>query len=280
MQSNVKIAVVQNEPRLMKNEENLRNILHSTKEAAHHHANLIVFPECSLTGYVFQSREEASPFSETVPGPSTDRLSNLCRELKVHVIFGLLERENDSLYNAAALIGPQGFISGYRKNHLPILGVDRFVDVGDKPFTVYQTPIGNIGLEICYDIAFPEASRVMALLGADILVVPANFPKVIGDKLNYMVMARAIENTVHVVLADRIGNERGCSFAGLSKIVDSSGEIVSLANPDKEEIIYGEISLELARQKHLVLIPGEMESNRIKDRRPDLYNVITESARH
>ena len=278
MSNKIKIAAVQMEPKLMETRENLENILRAVRKAADNQANLIVFPECSLTGYIFSSRQEALPFAETIPGSSTEKVISLCQELKVYVIFGLLEKENDRLFNAAAFLGPQGLIGKYRKNHLPFMGVDRFVDPGDKPFQVYQTPIGNIGLQICYDILFPESSRVMTLLGADILALSTNFPsaQTRGEKITtYVVSARAIENRVHVVSTDRVGNERGFSFAGLSKIVDASGEILGLASADKEEIIYGEVSLESARQKHLTHIPGEWEVDQIKDRRPELYGMIT-----
>jgi predicted amidohydrolase len=277
MSDRIKIAAAQMAPKLMGNEANLKAMLSAVREAAVNQAKLVVFPECGLTGYVFCGREEALPFAETLPGPSTEELSSLCRELGVYVIFGLLEREGDRLFNAAALVGPQGFIAGYRKNHLPFLGVDRFVDIGDRPFQVHKTPIGNIGIYICYDIVFPESSRVMTLMGADILVLPTNFPQVRRETLStYVVTARAIENRVHVVSADRIGSERGYSFAGLSKIVSASGKILGLASPDKEEIIYGEVSLDLARQKHHIIIPGEYEVDYIADRRPELYGVITE----
>jgi predicted amidohydrolase len=277
MSDRIKIAAVQMAPKLMRNEANLKAMLSAVRGAAVSQAKLIVFPECSLTGYMFCSREEALPFAETLPGPSTEKLNSLCRELGVYVIFGLLEREDDRLFNAAALVGPQGFIAGYRKNHLPFLGVDRFVDTGDRPFQVHQTPIGNIGIYICYDIVFPESSRVMTLMGADILALPTNFPQVRRETLStYIVSARAIENRVHVVSADRVGSERGYSFAGLSKIVSASGKILGLASPDREEIIYGEVSLDLARQKHHIIIPGEYEVDYIADRRPELYGVITE----
>lgn len=280
MPQKVKIAAVQTNPKLMKPGENLESILSAVEEAADNQANLIVFPECSLTGYIFHSREEALPFAETIPGPGTEKLMSLCKELKVYVIVGLLEKEGDRLFNAAALVGPQGLIAKYRKNHLPLLGVDRFVDRGDKPFEVHRTPIGNIGLYICYDIIFPESSRIMTLLGADILALPTNFPHGRGEIIStYVVTTRAIENRVHVVSADRVGRERGHSFAGLSKIVDASGDILGLASPDKEEIIYGEVSLESARQKHVTVIPGEHEVNYLKDRRPELYGAITQTIR-
>ena len=276
MSDKVKVAAAQTDPKLMKISENLEGMVSAVRKAAANQANLIVFPECSLTGYLFSSREEALPFAETIPGPSTERLFSLCRELKVYVISGLLEKEGDSLFNAVALVGPQGLIAGYRKNHLPFLGIDRFANLGDRPFQVHPTPIGNIGMHICYDILFPESARIMTLLGADIIVLSTNFPQGRGEALNCTARARAIENKVHIVLADRVGTERGFAFAGMSNIVNATGEVLSLASPDKEEIIYGEVSLEAARQKHRIFIPGEWEIDNIRDRRPELYGIIAQ----
>jgi predicted amidohydrolase len=273
----VKIAAVQTNPRLMKNEENLESIIARIREAADGHANLIVCPECSITGYIFQSREEALPFAEAIPGPSTGKLTTLCKELGVYAVVGLLEKDNDRLFNAAMFTGPDGLIGKYRKNHLPFLGIDRFVDRGDKPFEVYRTPIGNIGIEICYDIIFPESSRIMALKGADILTLPTNFPKGRGEMITeHVVTTRAMENRVHVVAANRIGTERGHAFSGRSKIMSASWDTLALASPDREEIIYSEVNLEVTRQKRDIIIPGEHEVDFIRDRRPELYGVITE----
>ena len=272
----IKIASVQMDPRLMQVEENLASMMSAARKASQNQAKLIVFPECSLTGYVFSSREEALPYAETIPGPSTEALLSICQELGVYIVFGLLEKEGDKLFNALSFVGPEGFMASYRKNHLPFLGIDRFVDKGNRPFQVHSTPIGNIGLHICYDILFPESARIMALLGADIIVLSTNFPHGRGETLNCVVRARAIENKVNMVSSDRVGAERGFSFAGLSNIVNATGEITSLASPDKEEIIYGEVSLEAARQKHRVFVPGEWEIDNIGDRRPEIYGVITQ----
>ena len=271
-----KIAAVQTNPKLMSPGENLEGIINAAREAEANRAKLIVFPECALTGYIFHSREEALPYAETIPGPSTEKLSSLCKELQVYAIFGLLEKEGDKLFNVAAFIGPEGLIGKYRKNHLPFMGIDRFVDRGDKPFEVYQTPIGNVGIEICYDIMFPENSRVMVLKGADILAVPTNFPQGRGEMITeHVVTTRAIENRVYVVTANRIGNERGNGFSGMSKIVSGSWDTLALASLDKEEIIYAEVDLDVVRRKRDIIMPGQHETDFIKDRRPELYGEIT-----
>jgi predicted amidohydrolase len=281
MLDKIKIAGVQMDPKLMKPKENLDKIIEAMKTTAAVRADLIIFPELCLTGYVFSDRQEALPLAESIPGPSTDRLVSLCKEFNVHVIFGLLEKEEDKLYNAAALLGPDGLIGKHRKIHLPCLGVDRFVDPGDKPFRVYETAIGKIGMQICYDLMFPESSRVLALLGADILAVPTNYsprPWGRGNKISsYVIPARALENRVHIAAVDRIGTERGFSFVGRSSIFNALGEKLAEAHNDREEIIYGEVSLMMARQKHTVVIAKEWEVNGVEDRRPEMYGEITKS---
>ena len=277
MRDKIKIAAVQMEPRIMEIRENLDKILLKTRTAADSGADLIVFPECALTGYVFSSREEAIPFAETVPGPSTDELADCCQKLGVYVIAGLLEIDDNKCFNAAILLGPEGLIGKYRKNHLPFLGIDRFLDPGDEPFRVYKTPIGNIGIHICYDCNFPESARVMALLGADILALPTNWPEGRGKVTKYVVVTRAYENKIHLVAANRIGRERGTKFIGQSKIVDAWGNTLAEADSDSEQIICSEVSLAEAREKHIICKAGEFELDFMRDRRPELYGKISET---
>jgi len=276
MRDKIKIAAVQMNPKIMRSRENLDKILLKTRSAASNGADLIVFPECALTGYVFASREEAIPFMETIPGPSTDRLIACCKELSVHVVVGLLEIDAGRCFNVAVLMGPQGLVGKYRKNHLPFLGIDRFVDPGDEPFQVYKTPVGNIGIHICYDCNFPESARVLTLLGADILTLPTNWPEGRGKVAQYVINTRAYENKVHLVAVNRVGRERGVGFIGSSKIIDAWGDTLAEAGSDNEEIIYAEVALVEARQKRIVFKAGEFELDFIGDRRPELYGKVTE----
>ena len=275
MPDKVKIAAVQMEPKIMANRENLDKMLLEARRAAKSGAELIVFPECILSGYLFTSREEAIPFMEPVPGPATGELADCCRELGIHIIVGLLEIDKGSCFNTAVLVSPQGLVGKYRKTHLPFLGVDRFIDPGNQPFQVYPTQIGNIGLHICYDCNFPESARVMALSGADILALPTNWPEGRDRISKYVVNTRALENKVHLVAANRVGTECGTRFIGHSKIVDAWGDTLAEASGDNEEIIYAEISLKEARQKHIIFKPGEFEMDFLSDRRPELYGDLT-----
>ena len=134
----VKLAAVQMEPQLMEVERNLAKIKEMTKIAASARAELIVFPECSLTGYMFLSREEARQSSECVPGNATEEVTSVCKSNNVYIVFGLIEKEGAMLFNTAVLIGPQGLVGKYKKTHLPCIGVDRFLDAGNLPFKVLR----------------------------------------------------------------------------------------------------------------------------------------------
>ncbi|OGN89484.1 MAG: hypothetical protein A2158_04040 [Chloroflexi bacterium RBG_13_46_14] len=178
--------------------------------------------------------------------------------------------------NTALLVSPQGITGTYRKTHLPFLGVDRFVDPGEGPFRVYNTSAGILGMHICYDCNFPENARVMTLLGAEILILPTNWPDGRNKVPEFVVNTRAYENKVAVVAVDRVGTERGANFIGRSKIVNALGDTLAEAGSDKEEIIYAQIDLNDSRNKRYIFKRGEFELDFIGDRRPELYDEIKE----
>ncbi len=273
------IAGVQTDCRLGDVAHNLAAVRTKLRDAAHHGAQLVVFPECALSGYCFTSKDEARRAAEPLPGPATDALAADCRELNVHVVVGLLERAGDRLYNAAALVGPGGFVAAYRKAHLPCLGVDRFTDRGDRPFAVHDLGGLRVGMSICYDSSFPEASRVLALAGADLIVLPTNWPPQAVNTARLLVPARALENRVYYAAVNRVGEERGFRFIGLSRVADVTGDLLAASDDDAETILYAQIDPERARRKRIVNIPGEYEVDRVRDRRPELYGPLTERVR-
>jgi predicted amidohydrolase len=269
-----KIAAVQMDCKLADPTHNLAVMRTRLREAARQGARLVIFPECALTGYCFESRDEAFPLSEPLPGPMTDALAADCRELNVFAVAGLLERDGDKFYNAAALVGPRGFVAGYRKAHLPCLGVDHFSTPGDRPFAVHDIDGLRVGMNICYDGSFPEASRCLMLLGADLIVLPTNWPPGAVSTIKYLVQCRALENNVYYAAVNRVGEERGFRFVGQSRIVACSGELLAAAGEAEETILYAEIDPSVARNKHIVRILGKHEVHRAKDRRPDLYGPL------
>ncbi len=272
--SPIRVAAVQMEPRIGEVDANLKAILRRFREATAAGARLVVFPECALTGYGFESRDEAMSHAEPIPGPSTRELAAACAEAGAFAVLGLLERDGDGLYNVATLIGPGGVVGTYRKIHLPFLGVDRFVTPGDRPLAVLDAGGVRVGMHICYDGTFPETGRVLTLLGADVLVLPTNWPVQSTTTAEHLPACRAIENVVYVMAVDRVGEERGCSFAGRSSIAGPGGEILAMAGPTEETILHAEVDPALARRKRLVRVPGKYELDRIADRRPSFYAAI------
>jgi len=272
----MRVAVAQIEPALAENERNLDACLARIEEAAAAGAELLVLPECAIPGYMFDSLDEAMPFAEEIPGPTTEALVGACRKLGMHVVCGLLERDGDLLRNAAVLVGPDGLIGTYRKTHLPFLGVDRFVTPGEE-LAVHDTPLGRIGVEICYDLRFPEVTRTLALRGADIVAHPTNFPMAAKVQTEVITRARAAENRIFLLTANRVGKERWGEFCGWSQIVDPYGKRLAEAGEREEILLVAEIDLELARDKDYV-IPGEYELYLFRDRRPELYGLLVEDA--
>ena len=268
------VAAAQIEPKLAEPERNLEACLARLEEAAAAGAELLVLPECAIPGYMFESAEEALPFAEEVPGPSSELLERESRRLGMHVVCGLLERDGDTLRNAAVLVGPDGLVGTYRKTHLPFLGVDRFVFPGDE-LTVYDTPLGRIGVEICYDLRFPEVTRTLALRGADIVAHPTNFPIAAKLQTELITVARAAENRIYLLTANRVGKERLGEFCGWSQIVDPYGTRLAEAGETEEALLVADVDLEKARDKDYV-IPGEYELYLFGHRRPELYGAIVE----
>jgi predicted amidohydrolase len=270
-----KLAGVQMDVTLGDVEGNLRRIRQSCDQAAQAGARLVLFPECATSGYCFGSAAEALPYALTADAPQWQEVAHP----KVHSVIGFLEREGERLYNAAALVGPTGVEAVYRKVHLPHIGVDRFVSPGDRPFAVQEVDGVRIGMHICYDGSFPEAARVLTLLGADLLLLPTNWP-MSAKMVVPLCLARAVENHVYYAAINRIGSERGYTFIGQSQILAPGGEILAQADGTTETILYATIDPEQARNKKLVRIAGEHHIDRLADRRPQWYGLISESAKH
>jgi predicted amidohydrolase len=270
------IAAVQMDCRLGAVPDNLRRVRHLLGEAAARGARLVVFPECVLSGYCFTSKAEAVPHAEALPGPACDAIAEDCARLGVFAVVGLLERDGERLFNACLLAGPSGLVATYRKIHLPFLGVDRFTTPGDRPFAVQDLGGLRVGMNICYDGGFPESARCLTLLGADLIVLPTNWPSKALPSVK-LAEARALENHVYSAAVNRVGEERGVRFIGSSRIAGYYGEILAEAPPEGEQIITAIIDPEAARRKRDVKVPGEHEVDRVGDRRPEMYGPLTAS---
>jgi len=279
---------------------NLDKAADKVREAARAGANIICLPELFRAQY-FCQREEHTLFdtAESIPGPSTERLSAIAKEEKVVVIASLFERRAPGLYhNTAAILEADGSLKGiYRKMHIPddpLYYEKFFFTPGDLGFKAMKTTQGDIGTLVCWDQWYPEAARETALRGANTLFYPTAIGWHPSEKAEYgeaqysawqtMQRAHAISNGVFVGAVNRVGFEHGdvihngiemkgpegpgLEFWGGSFIADPFGRVIAQASHDKEEILIAEIDLKL-----------QEDTRRnwpfLRDRRIDAYNGIT-----
>jgi predicted amidohydrolase len=261
-------------------EGNRRKIVERIELAAGRGAELVIFPECALTGYCFDSLDEAKPFAEPLDGPSAEAIADICSRTGAHIVAGYIERDGENFYNAAMLCGPGGggIIGNYRKVHLPFLGVDRFLTPGDQPFRVFDLPIGRIGINICYDASFPEAARALKLLGAELIVLPTNWPTGAWRTAEFVINSRACENHVNFAAVNRCGIERGWEFIGRSKFADVNGDTIAEAPREGEEMLIVDVDLKEANNNRIVNLAGAYEIDRLADRRPEFYQIVSAEA--
>lgn len=232
-------------------------------------ADLMVLPELFSSGYQFTSIEEVMALSEEIPaGPATEALIQVSKERKMYIVAGLAERSADRFFNSAVLTGPEGFIGVYRKTHL-FYEEKLWFSPGDTGFMVWQTPVGKIGIMVCFDWFFPESVRTLALKGAEVIAHPANL--VLPYCPDGMV-TRCIENRVFAITANRTGIEmRGgrkeLRFIGTSEIVSPGGRILFRAGADSDVCGIADINVREAENKDL-----NEYNNLFGDRRPEYYS--------
>jgi len=232
--------------------------------------DLLVLPEFFATGYQFVSKDEVTELSEPVPdGQTTQFLVTLAQEKGMYIVAGMPERDGNKFYNSAVLTGPDGFIGKYRKTHL-FFEENLFFTPGDSGFRVWDTPIGKIGIMICFDWFFPESARTLALKGAEVIAHPSNL---VLPYCPQSMPVRCLENRVYAVTANRIGTEQrkeggALTFIGQSQITSPKGEILVRAGADEEMLMTVEIDLSLSRDKKL-----NKFNDLFKDRRTELYSA-------
>ncbi|MBI5633619.1 MAG: acyltransferase [Nitrospirae bacterium] len=230
--------------------------------------DLLVLPEFFATGYQFTSKEEVAQLAEPVPaGETTEFLTALSQEKGMYIVAGLPERSGDTFYNSAVLTGPDGFIGCYRKTHL-FYEENLFFTPGDSGFQVWDTPIGKIGIMICFDWFFPESARTLALKGAEVIAHPSNL---VLPYCPQSMPVRCLENRVYAVTANRIGTEQRkqsepLTFIGQSQITSPKAEILVRAGSDEEILMTADIDLSLSRDKKL-----NQYNDLFKDRRAEFY---------
>lgn len=268
----VRVACQQIAPVVGDLEGNRRLTSAAIAEAVAAGAQIVVLPELATSGYVFESAEEARSCAERADGPTFQSWSREASRGDAVVVGGFCELGDDGLlYNSAALLDGTGVVAVYRKIHL----WDReklFFEPGVDCAPVIETRFGRIGVQICYDLNFPEIARGLALAGADLIVLPTNsprFPRPEGERPMEIVLAMASAHLSHVFFAmcDRCGPEREVEWVGGSVVCDEWGWI--LAGPPEgfgPGLVLAECDLSRAREK-----AWNERNDVLGDRRPELY---------
>ncbi|MFF7198040.1 carbon-nitrogen hydrolase family protein [Streptomyces sp. NPDC008079] len=237
----------------------------AARRAAAGGARLLVTAELSLTGYAVGDRLAA--LAEEADGPSARRVAEIAARYGIAIVYGYPERDGTAVHNAARLIGPDGApLANYRKTHL-------FGDFERSAFTAGDTPVVQadvdgvrIGLLICYDVEFPEAVRVHALGGTQLLVVPTALMRPYEFVPHTLVPARAYESQLHLAYANRCGAEGDYHFAGLSCLVGPDGAVRARAGTG-EELVFADVDPAL-------IDAARAETPYLADRRPELYRAL------
>lgn len=203
--------------------------------------DIILLPEMWTTSYVLEKLDELADESLE---PTSTFLSNLAKKYHINIVGGSIPNKLDGkLYNTSLVLNRKGeLVYEYSKIHLvPMLNEPLYLTGGKKKVETFELDGVKMGVIICYDLRFPELSRKLALEGAQVLFVPAEWPKPRTNHWVNLLIARAIENQIYVVASNNVGSLEGVTYTGTSLIVDPWGEVMAKASEDNEETISAEI---------------------------------------
>jgi predicted amidohydrolase len=274
MKEKIKLALAQISCKQGDKTKNLKKIEKTVTGVKSRTADLVIFPELSLTGYTI--RDQIYELAETIPGPATNILEKLAKKTGKYIVFGmpeLSEKARATVYNSAVLVGPKGLIGKYRKMYLPthsIFEEKRYLRPGYQT-AVFDTKLGKIGLIICYDIFFPEVSRLARLEGAQLIICISASPAVRRMFFETLTAARAIENSAFLAYVNLVGIEDGLQFWGGSRLIGPQGKILVKAKYDEDDLVIGEVD-------YADIKPIEAFVPMLKDLRPELFDKLKESA--
>jgi predicted amidohydrolase len=263
-----RVAFVQGRPRFGRTAENLDRGLALADRVE---ADLVVLPELWSSGYVFSSHAEVAALAEDAEtGPTARALRAAARRGRRHLVAGFPERHRGRFYNSALLVGPSGVRAVYRKLHL-FERERTWFSPGNLPLAVQRVGAARIGLMICFDWRFPELPRILALLGADLLVHPSNL---VFPNAQQAMLTRSLENRVFTVTANRTGADvrpgGTVRFTGRSQITAPGGELLARADRASETAQAADCDLAQSRDKSLTRI-----TNLFRSRRPAYYGRLS-----
>ena len=241
---------------------NLDKVRAALQRVAGRDVKLAVLPEMWSSGYDYRNLEALAGETPRV----VEELRELCRDLGLVTVGSLPELDNGNIYNTAYLIDRGELVGSYRKLHLfSTLGEDRFLTPG-QDVLVADTSVGRLGVAICYDLRFPELFRKLALAGAEIICLPAEWPKPRQEHWKTLLRARAIENQLFVIAANCCGMQGKIDFCGLSRLISPLGQILGQADESHDAELIATLDF------------AEMDQYRkqidiLHDRRDDIYGT-------
>ncbi|WP_066639789.1 nitrilase family protein [Desulfolucanica intricata] len=267
----IKIAVVQMQAVAGEIEKNLEKIVEFVNQAAAQKVDIICFPELCIQGY---NRGRAYLMAEIIPGESSQKISHLAQDKKMTVLVGIAEKsKNDMPYITQLVAFPDGTLKKYRKTHLG--KSERSYFTAGNDFPIFKTEKAILGVEICWDLHFPEVSTILALKGAEIIFAPHASPKIVGDRkgiwLKYLT-ARAYDNSVYLAACNLVGSGGGQqNFCGGALILDPKGNVIAEAFNDREELLVANLDSKLINTIRQSKTATMRNSFYLDARRPELY---------
>lgn len=235
----IKIALGQMKVKQGDSSANLEKITSMIREAAENSAQLICLPELAYTGYHVESAD-LQQLAEPVDGPFVQTLCKLAKEKGIYIIAGYAEAAEITgrMYNSAVFIDDTGAVIGNMRK-VNAWGSEKLKFREGKEFPVYDTPLGKIGIMICYDVEFPEPARIMALKGAELVFVPAVWSIPAERRWDVDLAGNALFNIYFMAGSNPVGD----NACGKSQIVGPDGVVRAIASPDQEEILYCTVDL-------------------------------------
>ncbi|MDE8559380.1 carbon-nitrogen hydrolase family protein [Pantoea vagans] len=284
--THVRASLVQMDVEVLQPERNLARVMAAIKNEVEKGVDLIVFPELVNTGYIepltigalhstpVGEKGYAYALYQAAEAPCGNYTRALCEQARLHglhIVIGLAMQHpliEGALYNSSVLIGPQGMLGVYNKIHR--WHMEKMYFIAGDALPVFSTPFGRMGMQVCYDIRFPEVTRAFALQGAGLVtniwasLAETDKPPVSEEIFVHRAYTRATENGVFVLSCNRVGTQGHCHFLGQSIIVAPNGNVLARASSDQEQVIRAHLELsQVAEYRSYTGI--------FSDRREDIY---------
>lgn len=267
--STLRVALVQQDTVWQDPAANLAKARAFVADAARAGARVAVFPELFTLGFTMAPE----PFAETIPGPTVEAVASLSREFGLYVVGSVVEAHAPHPRNAAFVTAPDGsLLAAYRKLHPFSYGEENRHYIGGTECPLFEVDGISCGLQICYDLRFPEPFRSLAARGTEVVFIPANWPLRRISAWSTLLAARAIENQMAVCGVNRVGRDaplhdaRGLDYPGASALHDAFGEVIAKGDAT-ESLVIGDLDLTQLRA-------WRERFPALKDRRPEVYRGL------